>query len=155
MNETWIKIDGFRGYYEVSDMGRVRSNNRLSSNRLLKQMLKKNGYLQVGLQDGDKITWRLVSRIVYESFNGKTDLHIDHVNEDKTDNRLCNLQAITVRDNNIKSKRHNKTSKYPGVHLTKTGKWKAQIGKDGKKIGLGYFVDELDAYNAYVNAIRL
>lgn len=150
--EEWKRIDGFHGYYEVSDLGRVRSNNRLSKNRILRQKLAKNGYCQVGLQDGSKITWRLVSRLVYQTFKGKTDLQIDHINEIKTDNRLVNLQALSQTDNNIKGKRHNKTSKYPGVYLYQGKKWKAQVGRNGKKISLGYFDKEEDAYNAYLNA---
>lgn len=150
--ETWKQIEGYHGYYQVSDLGRIKSNNRLSKNRILKQKIAKNGYCQVGLQDESKITWRLVSRLVYETFKGKTALQIDHINEIKTDNRLINLQELSHTDNNIKGKRHNKTSKYPGVYWYQGKKWRAQVGRDGGKIHLGYFDKEEDAYNAYLNA---
>jgi 5-methylcytosine-specific restriction endonuclease McrA len=151
-NEVWKRIAGYQGFYEASSLGRIRSNNRLSKNRIMTQYLKGNGYLQVALQNGSKTTYCLVSRLIFETFNGKTALQIDHINEVKTDNRLENLQALSCSDNNIKSKRHNKTSKYPGVHKCKSGKWRAQMTKQGKKIGLGYFVDEDDAYKAYLKA---
>lgn len=151
--ETWKRIDGFRGYYEVSDLGRVRSNNRLSKNKILKQRIN-NKYLKVWLQDVDKISCRSVARLVYETFNGKTELQIDHINEIKTDNRLINLQALSVRDNSVKSKRHNKTSKYPGVSLSSGPgkKWRSTIHLDGKKVHIGCFDLEEDAYKAYLNA---
>lgn len=153
--EVWKKIEGFNDCYEASDLGRIRSSNKIHKNYILKQKLAKNGYMQVGMQNGSRITWRLVSRLVYQTFKGKTDLQIDHINEIKTDNRLVNLQALSHTDNNIKGKRHNKTSKYPGVHLYRGKKWKAQVGRNGVKIHLGYFENEEDAFNAYQKARAL
>lgn len=152
MEEVWRKIDGYHGYYEASDLGRVRSNNRISKNHIMKQHLKNTGYLQVALQNGPKTDHKLVSRLIYETFHGRTDLQIDHINEVKTDNRLINLQALSCSDNIIKAKRHNKTSQYPGVCLYHNGKWKAQIVLNGVKKSLGYFTIESEAYQAYLNA---
>lgn len=79
---------------------------------------------------------------------------IDHVNGDKSDNRICNLRKASRGQNmmNIGLKKHN-TSGYKGVsYYRKTGKWKAQIQSNGKKVGLGYFDDIRDAAEAYIFA---
>lgn len=162
--EIWIDVIGFDGTYQCSTEGRIKSvdrfvNSRGGSKRLCKETMLKiktstRGYSIVGLSKNGIIKWFALSRLVYQSFKGLTNLQIDHINEIKTDNRLVNLQPLSVYDNNIKSKRHNKTSKYPGVHWYTGGRgsWKAQIGIKGKKIGLGYFKIEEEAYAAYLKA---
>lgn len=160
--ETWIDVIGYEGLYKCSSHGRVISIDRLVTSksgskqlkkgRLRKMKISKDGYYSVGLCKEGKIKWYFLSRLIYQSFNGATDLAVDHINEIKTDNRLVNLQAISIYENNLKSKRHNKTSKYPGVSKYINGKWKAQISIKGKKISLGYFTNEEDAHAAYLNA---
>lgn len=82
---------------------------------------------------------------------------IDHVNGDGMDNRWCNLRECTAKQNsqNIKGihKSANKTSKYTGVSWqVSSGSWKACIGVDRRKIHLGYFIHEEDAFKAYLKA---
>lgn len=95
-----------------------------------------------------------VHRLVWESFNGKTDLQIDHINAIKIDNALSNLQALSNRQNIIKyylTKR--KTSQYTGVSKLNDGRkklWVAAKYINGKQIST-YHYTELDAYNAYLN----
>lgn len=70
---------------------------------------------------------------------------IDHINGDKTDNRLFNLRDVTSRENsqNVK-RRSDNTSGVVGVYWDRNrGKWLAQIRFDGKQKHLGYF-DTLD-----------
>ena len=84
-------------------------------------------------------------------------LVIDHINHDTLDNRRANLRACTHAENQ-RNRRSvpNTTSKYLGVCWYKqTGKWRAQIKSNGKKIGLGYFSNEADAAIAYNDAAKL
>lgn len=163
MNEIWIPVIGFEDSYECSSEGRVRSRDRyvrrksgtqiLLKSQLLKPKTNQNGYVVVCFCRFGKHHWMLLSRAVFQSFNGKTELQVDHVNNNIQDNRLINLQALSHRDNNIKAKaRYQKTSKYPGVYRYTENKWRAQIGHKGKKYGLGYFDTENEAYNAYEKA---
>ena len=83
--------------------------------------------------------------------------HTDHINEDKLDNRRCNLFEGGRSPNglNRNMKKKGKTSMYPGVCWYKpTEKWLAQTTNEGKKQHLGYFTDELDAAYAYYKAVR-
>lgn len=111
--EVWkdIIIEGFEGY-QVSNLGRVRSFDRISkgkndSQRLVKgrvliQQKLKNGYLRVGLCDGIKMTKFLVHRLVAQAFipNPNNLPQINHKSEVKTDNRVENLEWCDHKYNN-------------------------------------------------------
>lgn len=82
------------------------------------------------------------------------DFELDHINGDKTDNRICNLRRATRADNNRnQTKRKNNTSGYKGVSWSKTySKWVAYIGVDWKRQHLGYFDTPKGAHVAYKDA---
>ena len=99
--EMWRPINGYNGKYEISNMGNVRSrcNGEVKN---LKQMIsagKYNGYAMVTLYDkpqhGKKIK---VHRLVAEAFipNPKRLPVINHKDEDKSNNRVENLEWCTV-----------------------------------------------------------
>ena len=162
MIENWKPVLGFEGLYDVSDLGRVKTLERktlmptggirISNERILKPSKIGAGYLSVVLCKNFEQKRYKVHRLVFEAFNGKTNLQIDHILEgNKLDNRLCNLQALSKRQNISKHRLStNKTSQYTGVTLHKqTKKWSARIDIDGKQIYLGLFINEYDAHLAY------
>jgi len=103
-------------------------------------------YIQI---DGKKVS---AHRIVLLAYKGDSELHVDHKNQIKTDNRLCNLHYVTRLENNL-----NKDYIYnaKGYCWEKgRNKWKAMIGINGKLKHLGYFDKEEDARNAYEQAKR-
>ena len=109
-NEEWkdivIEQDGkvydFSSYYQVSNLGRVRS---VRNNKLLIQHPTHNGYLRVGLyKDGERLNCR-VNRLVAFAFleipegADVNTLDVNHLNEDKTCNVYTNLAWCTRREN--------------------------------------------------------
>lgn len=80
----------------------------------------------------------------------------DHVNGARADNRWSNLRDASPEQNRVNRKLNaNNTCGLKGVSFYKpTGKWKAQIQRDGRKIGLGYFATADEAAAAYVAASR-
>ena len=66
---------------------------------------------------------------------------IDHINRNKTDNRIANLRDVSQKQNGQNaSKRSDNTSGHPGVYWHKRdSKWVAQITHNYKLIHLGYF----------------
>ena len=100
IKERWKDVVGYEGLYEVSDMGRVRNGKK----RILFLRSDPNGYPNVCLcKDGVKKSYR-VHRLVSRAFLG--DLPegycTDHINRDKTDNRLCNLRYVNYQENNVR-----------------------------------------------------
>lgn len=86
--------------------------------------------------------------VVWVMHYGYTPEHdIDHINRDKTDNRLCNLREAT-RSCNIKNRPilANNTSGINGVSYARLErKWKSYITVLGKKVPLGTFASKLQA----------
>lgn len=78
------------------------------------------------------------------------DLVINHIDENKTNNKWCNLEVTTTRWNNIKvTSRKTNTSGVKGVSFDKVNnKWKAQITVNYKGINLGRYKDFDDAVAA-------
>lgn len=84
------------------------------------------------------------------------DNYLDHVDGDKTNNRITNLRLVTNQQNSFNSKPHKDgSSKYKGVTFDKkNGKWFSRICRDGKTKFLGYFTEEKDAAIAYNKAAK-
>ena len=148
--EIWKKVKGYEGIYEVSNLGRVKSLSRivlkkgkypfLTKEKILKQSNNYRGYKHVGLYLNKKMKTLTVHQLVVIAFlnhkpNGQ-ELVVNHINLIKKDN--SNHKHIPS------------SSKYTGVSWHKNHlKWGAQIHINKKKVHLGYFVNEVDASNAY------
>lgn len=118
--ELWKDIPNYEGYYQVSNLGKVKSLQRkwCLQEKILKGSLITCGYVAVQLCKDRQIPF-LVHRLVAEVFIPKIDGkdYIDHINGIKTDNRLVNLRRCTHREN-MSFDNHNrkitKESKYVG-----------------------------------------
>ena len=95
MGEYWITVKGCPEY-EVSNMGHVR--NKGTKKRLTAHPNGGAGYLKVKLYGKSKYVHRLVAESFYPERSGE-ELYVNHLNGDKTDNRLSNLQWVTPSDN--------------------------------------------------------
>lgn len=169
--EIWKDVPNYEGFYKVSNLGRVKSlsrnvkcgynSTRRIKGRVLGQRIRECGYYIVDLCHSHHILTIRVHTLVAMAFFGHNSdgLHytvIDHIDYNKLNNHLSNLQIITNRENCSKDKfRNNPSSKYVGVSLIKkTGKWMAQIMINKKSINLGHFDAEIDASNAYQDRLK-
>lgn len=110
-NEQWKDISGYEGLYQVSKDGQVKSLCRLAyrkdgrfnkyQERILSQSRHPKGYLTVSLTKDGKSKNRFVHRLVAMAFiqNPNHLPQVNHINEDKTDNRICNLEWVSCSDN--------------------------------------------------------
>lgn len=168
--EVWRDVPGYEGYYQASDMGRVRSVGRtvLTKNgqeRFYKGKIidgsNMDGYKQLALSRDGKRKSFLIHQLVAICFLDHTpDGHkfvIDHIDGDKLNNNVENLQIVTNRDNLSTCHRNDGnilSSKFTGVNWHKnSSKWESKIQYEGKQIYLGLYDNELDASNAYQKAL--
>ena len=82
-------------------------------------------------------------RIAWLITHGEWPITIDHINRQKTDNRLVNLRNATQQQNmcNVPRKRTN-TSGVRGVSWqSQSGKWQVEVKSDGKRYYLGSYRD--------------
>ena len=152
IRETYKDIPGWPGY-QVSVRGNVRSLDRLdAAGRPRKgKMLKPSncdGYRSLSLSKDGKVKTLKVHILVALTFLGPRPegKSVDHFDENKANNKLCNLSYILIGDNTYRSRMKNMTSSHRGVCWEKTNKkWLAQITIDGKRKSLGRFETELEA----------
>ena len=97
--EEWIDVKGYEGLYQISNLGNVKSLPRKGTKGgLLKPSLRLGGYLGVALTKERKTKWFRIHRLVLENFkpcDNAAELHADHINRNRMDNRLENLQWLT------------------------------------------------------------
>ena len=111
-NEEWRDVVGYEGLYQVSSEGHVKSlertyidkigRERYVKERILKPVLTHYGYLRIDLCASGKRKMFSVHRLVCQAFheNPENKLDVNHINENKTDNRACNLEWSTRIENN-------------------------------------------------------
>ena len=101
--EQWKPIPSYEDYYAVSDHGRVMrtvEGKSTYAGRILTSVMTVDGYLRVCLSGGRKGGAFSVHRLVLTAFKGeRPDMQVNHINGIKTDNRLENLEWVTLGDN--------------------------------------------------------
>lgn len=144
--EKWIDIQGFENKYQVSNLGRVRSVDRIvvrsdgktlhKKGKILKNRINRDGYLSVILYDNNfKCNSKYVHRLVAQSFLKNGDKpEVNHIDGDKSNNIVSNLEWCT-RCENIQHA--DKT----GLRIfTKESKEKMRKSQIGKKRNPGSYV---------------
>ena len=168
--EFWKDVPNYEGLYQVSNLGNVKSLTRFKMSggnkasvkgRILKGRQtgrKRDAYLAVLLCDNTHRKEYKIHQLVAMAFLNHTPngnkLVVDHINDNKLDNRLENLQIVTNRENTCKTQ-GNYSSQYKGVGWYKRdSKWRAMIMINKKQYHLGYFNCELAAGLAYQNKLK-
>jgi hypothetical protein len=149
--EIWKEVKGYDGYL-ISNLGNVKSFRR-NREKLLNPSIDGSGYLTVSLYDNKIKRTKKIHQLVAIAFlnhnNCGYKLVVNHINFNKLDNNVSNLEVVTARVN-CNRKHLKSSSKYTGVGWHKQHlKWHSQIVIDKKKVHLGYFANEIDASNAY------
>jgi hypothetical protein len=111
--------------------------------------LSSRGYLRIQIKGKLYLAHRLAWIYVHGSF---PEGQIDHISGDCSDNRICNLRAVSCRENQCNQKLH-REGRLPGCSYDKRAKkWQARICINGKKVHLGLFHTEQEAHEAYIKA---
>lgn len=171
--EIWKPVKGLEDYFEVSSLGRLNRKRRerigskgrvcVTKEMLLSINCTVRGYRTINFTiKGLKIPRKYIHKLVAESFLGHKPCGmkevINHIDGNKLNNSVDNLEVTTQRINSYKHyERNNKkcTSKYVGVYWSKNAKkWATSTKINGVKIHLGYHNTELEAHQVYQNKIK-
>lgn len=110
--EEWKEIQGTNGKYEVSTFGRIKSN---ITNKILKTYVNSAGYVLATFPiDGVKKR-RQVHRLVASAFipNADGKPFINHIDANRVNNRVENLEWCTASENTLHSFRLGRSKRYP------------------------------------------
>ncbi|MCI9245608.1 MAG: hypothetical protein HFJ30_00400 [Clostridia bacterium] len=135
MEEIWKDIDGFKGRYQVSNTGRVMSldYNKTGKKGIIQQIKNKDGYMIVKLYS-DKCYTRTVHSLVAQTFIEKPKLEVNHLDGNKGNNNIENLEWCT----------HAENERYSWKTLGKVGKGGNKGGnkKDKEKAVIQYDLND-------------
>lgn len=152
MNESWRDILGWEGYYQISNLGAVRSldrwvsqkgKSRLYEGRELKQKTEKSGYKTVTFRTQFKKKTVKIHRLVAIAFieNPEGKPEVNHIDGVKENNHLVNLEWVTSSEN-----KHHAIQK--GLKVNHKGRkahaWKGEITVLDKE---GNVVDTIHQFN--------
>ena len=164
MEEIWKAIEGYEGKYEVSNLGRVRSlprtfldvngRKQMFKGRVLKQNMRKNGYMVVTFYESGKFHQMMIHRLVAGAFipNPNNLPLINHKDEDKTNNQVDNLEWCDKAYNNNYGHHHDKHNSAIGWYMRSV----IQLSSDGETIATYPSVSEAArSIGVTAKAIRL
>jgi hypothetical protein len=154
----WRDVKGYEGRYEVSENGDLKSILKSGSEKKLKGSISKEGYRQFTLNWGEenKRNTYTGQQLVAMSFlghipNSTIGYVVDHINDNKLDNRVENLRLISNHANGIK--RLNKNQLF-GVTKKPNGRWYSKVWHLNKTIYLGSYNTEIEAHLKSVDYLK-
>ena len=152
--EIYKEIPGYEGSYMVSNYGNVKSL-KWGKERILKPAnSNRGGYKQVHLNYNNKSTTPMVHKLVAMAFlghqpNGLMGNYVDHIDNNKLNNMINNLQIISHSENSRKDKID------CGVKWHKSAKkFECYITIFYKKVHLGLYDNKEDALSIYKKAVE-
>lgn len=128
--EIWKDIEGFEGYYKVSNQGRILALERNVSERqrrkekIRQTTIQKDGYAKIILYKEFTYKAFMAHRLVAKAFVGNPENkpHVNHINSIRDDNRAENLEWVTSSENALHGYRYG--NRKPYAH------WTGRKGKD-------------------------
>lgn len=131
--EIWKDIEGYESLYQASNNGKIKSLNRIRrhwrggksklSGCELKPFVNHFGYKQIVLSKNGKTKSLFVHRLIAETFLKVDDnLQVNHIDGDKLNNNLFNLEIVTAKENMLHAYKiglRDKGSKHHFSKLTK------------------------------------
>lgn len=107
--EVWKDVKGFKGVYQISNLGRLKSFKKDAEGKVLSNTNKKGGYFSVILRKGEKVKTTRIHRLVAESFipNPNNLSQVHHKDGNKQNNCVDNLEWVNEREHHFITRQHN------------------------------------------------
>ena len=129
------------------ETGAIRHKGR---DRALRGSKTRNGYTQLHIRTKNLRNWILTHRAAWALYYGRWPTEIDHMNGNKTDNRICNLREVSScenKKNRVWKWKPNARTGLPGVYYRTTeGRYRVSVGKN---------LHFRDKYEAFITTILL
>lgn len=156
--KSWVNVPHLKGYVIKKDgtLACVKPRNKNAcppkDPRVLKTRLNHFGYEVVSIRESGKNKTHFIHVLVARTFIGKKPYkyEVNHIDGDKLNNHIDNLEYVTRRENSTHSKKNK--SGYTGVYFIRN-RYQAQIRHKGKLKVLGYFLCPKKAHDAYLKAV--
>lgn len=154
MEEIWKDVPNYEGRYEINNFGVLKSILK-SKEKFLKGSISKDGYRQYTLNNRGKYNVYGGHQLVAMAFldhepNGTKSLVVDHINNNKLDNRLENLQLLSNYRNTVKLYKH--TTLFGAIK--QGNRYKARLHCNGTYLYLGCFKTEIEAHNKVLQYMK-
>ena len=149
-----IDVNDYLSYDELSGnlIWQFKSSRKVIVGSVAGCKCKRDGYIKVRFDN----KLYMAHRIIWEAVVGKIPegMQIDHINHDRSDNRMENLRVVTHIENGMNQSMYvrNKSGVTGVSWQSRDKKWRAVISKDRKVISLGYFNNFDDAVVARLSA---
>ena len=157
-NEIWKDIIGYENLYQISNYGNIKSINKgRFYNKNLKCQKNHKGYLTITLTKNNYRKNFKIHQLVAISFLNHTPCGmkkvIDHIDNNKLNNSVKNLQITDCHKNHYFVKNNIKKSKYKWIYY-ENNKWRVRIYTKDKRINLGVFDTEIEAIEKLKNHLN-
>lgn len=167
INEIWKDIPNYEGLYQASNLGRIKSLTRIVNRRgnttrtvqerILITISDGKGYKLVNLNKLNVTKMHAVHRLVLFTFveNIKNKPQVNHINGIKNDNRLINLEWVTVSENGLHAYKNGLQISAKGEKVNNS-KLKNEQVLEIRKIGKNIPIKELsNLYNVSISTISM
>lgn len=142
MSEIWRDIKGYEGLYQISNFGNIKG---LKYQKILTPKKRNDGYLNIQLYKNNKRKKFFIHRLVAETFleNPKKYPCVNHIDENKQNNNLINLEFCSIKYNNRYSlyksnkRKRRKINQYD-LNGNFIMQWKS-IKEINRKLNLSYY----------------
>ena len=156
MNEIWKDIKNYKGLYQISNLGRVKSlrdKNKKYREKILKQYKDNCGYYYITLSANSNIKKHKVHRLVAQAFipNPENKKEVNHIDGNKENNAITNLEWCTGKEN----KQHAwKIGLCRPIHHTEETKRKLSEMRKGGKNPLSKRVRCITTYEIFGSVVE-
>lgn len=163
---NWVKIKGYEEFYEISSSGEIRSKDRTVTDKIGRTMSWKgkvlnpdiapNGYYRVTFSINRKRKQFYVHRLIAEYFIPNPDNlpQVNHIDGNKLNNSLDNLEWVTVQDNVIHAYKNGLINHVSGKEHFNYGKFGSESKKAKPVIATNVITNETKRYGSIVDTAK-